>query len=109
MAHANRTHRPKFKLEYLTYALPSLRADLSGDAINSLEGDELQARYPVPLKELPRSLRNGTRTKSRYAPYGLPDLTVGAWMKLGRRLGNAKHTKLRRRFAEFMYMGGEEE
>lgn len=122
MGIANKSNRPKFKLEYLTYALPSLHPEITGAGVDE-GGLTPQARsddegegsnlyhYPVPLKELPRSLRewNGTRTKSRYAPYRLADLTVGSYVRLARRLGDGSRTKLRKRFRRYMYMGGEED
>ncbi|KLO18105.1 endopolyphosphatase [Schizopora paradoxa] len=136
---ANGTVRPRFRLEYLTYALPSLHPPSSGageeepepepgldadhdgkpnsrpepESINSgktKKGKTKGFAYPVPLKELPRSLRapNATRTKSKYALYRMGDLTVGSWVKIGRRVGDKKRKKLRERFARVMYMGGEE-
>ncbi|KAK7695800.1 hypothetical protein QCA50_000438 [Cerrena zonata] len=92
---------PKFKLEYLTFE-PSL--------LHPPEGLEAsQFHYPIPLKNLPRSLRNSTVTKSKYAPYKMQDLTIPSWLKLARRLGKAKHQKLRTRFRRYMYMGLDEE
>lgn len=138
---ANGTVRPRFRLEYLTYGLPSLQPPSSGageeepepglDADRGLfepnfspepgtstaskekkskKGERPGFAYPVPLKQLPRSLRapNATRTKSKYAPYKMADLTVGAWVKIGRRVGDKSRKKLRKRFARLMYMGGEE-
>ena len=92
---------PKFKLEYLTYD-PSLLHPPEG-----FEGS--QFHYPIPLKNLPRSLRNSTVTKSKYAPYEMQDLTIPSWLKLARRLGQTKHQKLRARFRRYMYMGADEE
>ena len=98
--------RPKFKLHYLTYALPSLHP---GGAESGGEGG---FQYPVPVKQLPRSLRNatavGVKRKSKFAPYEMADLTVGSWVKLGRRVGDGAK-KVRARFIENMYQGGEEE
>ncbi|KAI0320832.1 hypothetical protein OF83DRAFT_1162184 [Amylostereum chailletii] len=92
---ANKT-RPKFKLEYLTYALERLHPEQEGQEFD----------YPVPLKELPKGLREPGRLRSKYAPYGLQDLTVGSWMGLAGRLGEEKKGgKLRKRFREYMYMG----
>lgn len=138
MGEANETVRPKFRLEYLTYALPSLypppssagsedddeiepgsdAGDVRAPTSRSLDVEKKRGKnkrgggfaYPVPLKQLPRSLRvqNETRTKSKYAPYRLADLTVGSWVKFARRLGDKERTKLRARFTRFMYMGGEE-
>ncbi len=76
---ANGTVRPKFRLEYLTYALPSLHPPSGAGEdepehqlkLNSGPDPEIASKktprftYPVPLKQLPRSLRtpNATRTK----------------------------------------------
>ena len=121
MGSANKSRKPKFQLEYLTYLLPSLHPEITGAGVD-VRGQTPQARseteeasdeyeYPVPLKELPRSLRewNGTRTKSKYAPYRLADLTLGSYAGLGRKLGDASQSKLRKRFIEYMYMGGDAE
>ncbi|RDB22520.1 Endopolyphosphatase [Hypsizygus marmoreus] len=99
---ANKTHEPRFKLEYLTFPPqllhpPAVRADGRHDF-----------RYPIPLRHLPRSLRNASTTESKYAPYGMADLTIGSWMKLAQELGDANSKKLRKRFRKYMYMGGEE-
>ncbi|KAI0068865.1 endopolyphosphatase [Artomyces pyxidatus] len=97
----NKTRRPKFKLEYLTYRLDALhpaKAEMDSFAVDGFA-------YPVPVRQLPRSLRAGNATKSRYAPYGLGDLTIPSWLGLARKLGDASRGKLRRRFREYMYMG----
>ena len=60
-------------------------------------------QYPVPLRELPRSLRSGKKGKSKYAPYGLEDLTLGSWLGFARRLGNEKEKKIRKLFVKYMY------
>ncbi|CAL1700593.1 unnamed protein product [Somion occarium] len=96
-----RKRPPKYKLEYLTFH-PSLLHPPS-------EGARSGFHYPLPLRNLPRSLRNSTVTKSKYAPYGMHDLTIPSWLKLARRLGKAKHKKLRARFRRYMYMGADEE
>jgi len=120
---ANGTERPRFRLEYLTYALPSLhppsgageeeperQSKLNSEADPGTGSKKKGFAYPVPLKQLPRSLRapNGTRTKSKYAPYKMKDLTVGSWVKIARRVGDKSRGKLREKFVRFMYMGGEE-
>lgn len=74
--------RARFELEYVTY---------------TIEG--LQGGYPVPVEELPEKLGE------KYTPYGMADLTIGSWMRLGRALGDKKRQKLRRRFEELMVMG----
>lgn len=98
----------KYELEYMTYSLSALhpgRAPPSGD----VDG-EIEFRYPVPVGELPRSLRAGNVSKSRYAPYGMADLTIPSWTALAGRLGKRnKGEKLRRRFRWYMYMGRGEE
>jgi len=93
---ANRTHPPHFKLEYLTYELTALHPKGSGD-------DKMFV-YPVPVRHLPRSLREGEKEESKYAPYSMADLTIGSWVGLGRRLGAEGHGKLRRRFKKYMFV-----
>lgn len=90
------THPPKFKLEYLTFDPTALHP----------QNNESRFHYPVPLQHLPRSLRNSTVTISKYAPYRMNDLTIPSWLCLARKL--AKSKKLRKRFKEYMFMGGEE-
>ena len=87
----NKTRKPKFKLEYLTHSLAALHPE-----------DE---QYPIPLKQLPKSIREGNKTSSKFAPYGMEDLTIGSWVRLARRLGDGSRKKLRRRFKQYMYMG----
>lgn len=93
IAEANKTHAPHFKLEYVTYPLWALDRKGSGD------------EYPVPLRHLPRSLRDGKRKKSKYVPYEMEDLTIGSWVGLGRRLGRGGDGKLRRQFKKYMFVG----
>ena len=50
---------------------------------------------------------NETRTKSKFAPYEMEDLTIPQWIKFARKLAAKK--KLFGRFKGFMYMGEEEE
>ncbi|KAA1466378.1 hypothetical protein DENSPDRAFT_831193 [Dentipellis sp. KUC8613] len=91
----DKTHRPKFKLEYLTYRPEELHPP-----------DNFT--YPVPLRHLPRSLRDWTGSKeSKYAPYKMKDLTIPSWIQLAQKLGRPEKTKLRRRFRKYMYMGDE--
>ena len=104
---ANKTQRPKFKLHYLTYALPSLLPSGTDGGIEGGDADG-EFQYPVPLKELPRKLREGA-AKSKYAPYGMRDLTVGSWVQLARRVGDGAKARVRDRFVEYMYQGGEAE
>jgi len=93
----NRTGKPKFKLEYLTYKLEALHPG-DGEGIEEIE-------YPIPLKQLPHSLREGNKTSSKFAPYRMKDLTIPSWVGLARRLGDPSRKKLRRRFKQYMYMG----
>lgn len=84
------THAPQFELEYVTHTIAALHA----------EGD---GGYPVPLGQLPDELRLGTAgEKSKYAPYGMEDLTVGSWMRMGRALVECRG--MQRRFRSFMTM-----
>ncbi|KAF9518808.1 hypothetical protein BS47DRAFT_1370951 [Hydnum rufescens UP504] len=87
---------PQYTLEYVTYDLGVL--DNATD-------------YPVPHRLLPKELFDPDNTTEvneslsrKYAPYGLPDLTIGSWMRLAKRLGNGKHKKMWKRFKAFMYM-----
>ncbi|KAG1783321.1 Metallo-dependent phosphatase-like protein [Suillus placidus] len=83
---------PKFKLEYLTFPISSLQV----------------AEGPVPLRNLPKSLREAGVTESELAPYGLGDLTIPSWIDLACKLGKPREKKLRKRFKKYMYMGGED-
>ncbi|KAF4574592.1 hypothetical protein EYR36_005940 [Pleurotus pulmonarius] len=96
LENANKSHKPKFKLEYLTFPLSKLHPD--GDAVKQ------KFDYPVPVHHLPRSLQEGNVSTSRYAPYSMEDLTIGSWVELARRLGNSKESKLRKRFKKLMYL-----
>ncbi|TRM67571.1 Metallo-dependent phosphatase-like protein [Schizophyllum amplum] len=100
---ATKRQRPKYELEYVTYAR------------DQLQGDE-HGLLPVPRKHLPKVLREppkeqeeGQSTEGnglgRYVPYGMRDLTVGSWFKLARKLGDDSHAKLRKRFRKYMYQG----
>ncbi|KAI1786520.1 Metallo-dependent phosphatase-like protein [Ganoderma leucocontextum] len=111
---ADEKHRPKFKLEYLTFQASALHPPAAGEASAAEDVDETavaaarQFNWPIPKRHLPRSLQNSTTTKSKkFAPYSLEDLTIPSWTALGTRLGRNKG-KLRQRFKEFMYMGGGE-
>lgn len=108
-------HPPKYKLEYMTFKPANLHPALPLPGSNLTEDiDEVAKKfwYPIPLQHLPRSLRNGTtvreKKKSKFAPYKMEDLTIPEWLKLARKLGKAKNEKLRRKFREYMYMGGDE-
>uniref|UniRef100_A0A0W0FJR2 Uncharacterized protein n=1 Tax=Moniliophthora roreri TaxID=221103 RepID=A0A0W0FJR2_MONRR len=86
---ASSKQHPHYKLEYTTYTAQVLTA----------EGES-----PVPLKQLPKSLRNGTMDESKYAPYGMKDLTIGSWFELASRLGK-EEGELHERFRKYMYLG----
>ncbi|EIN10626.1 endopolyphosphatase [Punctularia strigosozonata HHB-11173 SS5] len=95
-ATANRP--PKWKMEYLTYPVTALHPNADAG-----EGDA-DFIYPVPVRHLPRSLRdNTTATKSKFAPYKMEDLTIPSWLKLARRLGAPEGEKLRARFKRYMF------
>ncbi len=94
---ANKTDNPKFKLEYMTHSLDALHPeDTKGAA---------EFEYPIPLKQLPKGLREGNATSSKFAPYRMEDLTIPSWVGLARRLGDPTRERLRKRFKQYMYMG----
>jgi endopolyphosphatase len=95
----DKTRKPKFKLEYLTHGLEALHP---GDPEGTAE-----FQYPIPIQHLPKSLREGNLTSSKFAPYGMNDLTIPSWVGLARRLGDPTRKRLRRRFKKYMYMGEE--
>ena len=114
---ANERKEPKFKLEYLTYTLPSLQLgaeedDKEEDGVGKIDAEKKKGKkgrwYPIPLKELPKSLLKGKKRK-KYLPYEMEDLTIGSWMRMAVRLGKEEDRKLIKRFKKYMYMGGEEE
>jgi len=96
----SKTRAPKFELEYLTYDL---------DLLYPGGGQETQEEfaYPVPIRHLPKSLREPGTTKSKFAPYRLKDLTIPSWIRLARQLGGEKDKKLRRVFRKYMTLGAE--
>lgn len=107
---ADEKHRPKFKLEYLTFRASALHPPAGEASAAEDEAAVAPARkfnWPIPKRHLPRSLQNSTMVKTKFAPYGLADLTVPSWTELGTQLGRNKE-KLRQRFKEFMSMGGEQ-
>ncbi|KAH9936952.1 Metallo-dependent phosphatase-like protein [Amylocystis lapponica] len=97
---ATKKHPPKYKLEYLTHPLSLVYPPISEA--------EPTFHYPIPLRHLPRSLRKGPVSESKYAPYGLADLTIPSWTELAQRLAQGGEKKLRRRFRKYMYMGADE-
>ncbi|TFK75900.1 endopolyphosphatase [Pluteus cervinus] len=99
---ANEEQKPAYELEYMTFQ-PAL---LHPEAADGGSGEIFW--YPIPLQQLPRSLRNSSVTESKFAPYAMADLTVGSWLELGRRLGDKTETALRKKFRKYMYLGGSE-
>lgn len=92
---------PKFELEYLTYDPDLLHP--GGD-----QQTKEEFAYPVPIRHLPKSLRDPGTTKSKFAPYRLKDLTIPSWIRLARQLGEEKDKKLRRAFRKYMTLGAED-
>lgn len=106
---ADESHLPKFKLEYLTYALDALHPPVGvveNEALNPPVGVEDKFHYPVPVRHLPKALRKEGVEASKYAPYGMEDLTIGSWVELAHVLGNKKNKKIRERYERYMYMDG---
>ena len=100
-------HPPKWKLEYLTFAPQALHPPaVTGEPEAQKKKDAFV--YPIPLKRLPKKLRDANVTTTKFAPYGMPDLTIPSWTRLARRVGRKKGKTMRQRFKEFMYMGGGE-
>ncbi|KAG6817416.1 hypothetical protein H0H87_009061 [Tephrocybe sp. NHM501043] len=96
---ANAKHKPKFKLEYLTFAPEQLHPPENSTG--------RKFHYPIPLVQLPKSLQDSGVTESKFAPYMMADLTIGSWVELAQRLGDRQEKKLRGRFRKYMYMGSE--
>ena len=102
-------HPPKWKLEYLTYAPQALHPPAAADEPEAAKKKDAFV-YPVPLKRLPRTLRDANVTASKFAPYAMADLTIPSWTALAHRLAKAgSRSKLRKRFRRYMYMGANEE
>ncbi|KDR83732.1 hypothetical protein GALMADRAFT_219563 [Galerina marginata CBS 339.88] len=97
---ANKSHTPRFELEYLTYPL---------DSLHPKNASEREFVYPVPLKLLPATLRERGVAKSKYAPYRMRDLTIPSWIRLARQVADGRRQKLQKRFRKYMYVGGKEE
>ncbi|KAJ3741110.1 endopolyphosphatase [Lentinula detonsa] len=96
---ADKSDPPHYKLEYTTFP---------ASVILHEEGqNETEIWYPIPLRNLPKSVRDG-KMKKKYFPYSMQDLTIGSWLDLARRLGDIKEKKLRKRFRQYMYLGGRE-
>lgn len=94
------THPPKYKLEYLTFPLEALHPPNDTTLAKNW-------RRPIPRHLLPHSLHNVSRTRSRYAPYRMKDLTIPRWIRLARKL--AKRQPLWNKFVGFMYMGEDDD
>lgn len=92
------TDTPEYELEYLTFSLSRLHAG----------GRTSDAQPLIPLENLPEELRDGGVDKSKYAPYGMDDLTIPSWVELARRIGK-DGGKVRKRFRKYMYVGGKAE
>ncbi|KAJ3736348.1 hypothetical protein DFJ43DRAFT_1129505 [Lentinula guzmanii] len=96
---ADKSDPPHYKLEYTTFPASVILPE---------EGqNETEIWYPIPLRNLPKSVRDG-KMKKKYFPYSMQDLTIGSWLDLARRLGDIKEKKLRKRFRQYMYLGGRE-
>jgi len=102
---ATKKHPPKYKLEYVTHAIEALRPPSN----TSIHGVRKKGGWipPVPKHLLPKSLRHGNRSSSKFAPYELEDLTIPKWIHLARSLGKSK--KMWKRFLGYMYMGQDPE
>lgn len=96
---ADENNKPKYELEYLTFRPTALHPP----------DNETDFHYPLPLRNLPHSLRNETITTSKYTPYHMDDLTIPSWIQLARTLAKPSNKKLRKRFKNYMFMGGKEE
>ncbi|KAG2008600.1 sphingomyelin phosphodiesterase [Coprinopsis cinerea AmutBmut pab1-1] len=98
LGEANKTHPPRFELEYVTFD-PSLLHPSPEDDLDSFV-------YPLPPRNLPEELQDPQVNKSStYAPYKMKDLTIPSWVKLGRKLADENNGKLRKKFRRFMYAG----
>jgi endopolyphosphatase len=79
--------KPAFELEYTTFARKRLRGC---------------AGVPDAPGEFCFPQGADAATALRRAPYGMPDLTVGSWLALARRLGNPREKALRNEFGRLM-------
>lgn len=91
---ANKTHPPVFELEYVTFPVEMLQAEAERD------------NFLIPARHLPGELLAENTTKSKFAPYSLPDLTIPSWVRLAKRIADEKRVKLRKRFKKYMFSGG---
>jgi len=107
---ASKSHVPIFELEYATFHPTALlpAAENSTDSTGDQESEVL-FQYPIPRQNLPKALARGRVEKSKYLPYKMPDLTVGSWLRVAKKLGNPKKEKLRKKFERYMYLGSPDE
>ncbi|KAF6762120.1 endopolyphosphatase [Ephemerocybe angulata] len=91
---ANKTHPPVFELEYVTFPVEMLQAEAERE------------NFLIPARHLPGELLAENTTKSKFAPYSLPDLTIPSWVRLAKRIADEKRVKLRKRFKKYMFSGG---
>ena len=106
LENAERGEPPHFELEYTTFGRKGLEPRQG-------EGEDKEAAAPIPLKELPKTLRNAVggmaegKKWKKYVPYGMDDLTIKRWLKLGRILGQKESEEVRAVFRRFMYQGAD--
>ena len=104
MESAEEGEPPRFELEYTTFGR---------EGLERREDEE----EPVPLKELPKELRDAVEGMGegegegkkwrKYVPYGMSDLTIKRWLKLGRVRGQKEEEEVRAVFRRFMYQGAD--
>jgi endopolyphosphatase len=101
---------PRYRMEYMTFDIDAIRPPNHNET-SVPDGEMLRKRVhwvpPVPKHLLPKSLRDGNRTRSKFAPYKMNDLTIPSWIEFARELGGSK--RLWKQFIGFMYMGEEVE
>ncbi|KAL4075854.1 Endopolyphosphatase [Scleroderma yunnanense] len=100
----NGKHEPEYELEYLTFLLSRLHSGME----HQVAGRASDPQPLIPLENLPGVLQDSTVRKSKYAPYGMLDLTIGSWVELGWRIGQKREDQLRKRFRKYLYVGGKE-
>jgi endopolyphosphatase len=111
LAESTKKNPPRYRMEYLTFDIDALRPPET-QGPEQLDGGSTVKKHvhwvpPVPKHLLPKSLREGNRTKSKFAPYQMEDLTIPSWIEFARNLGKSK--QLWKQFIGFMYMGEEME
>jgi endopolyphosphatase len=113
LGESKRKSPPRYRMEYLTFDIDALRPPNQTDTSvpGQLDGEMVKKRVhwvpPVPKHLLPKSLRDGNRTKSKFTPYRMDDLTIPSWIEFARELGGSR--RLWKQFIGFMYMGEEVE